>query len=367
MNVGLLDARGTGAIFGSLRRQFTPVEFFDLCSIIEELVLRERVILVGKFQKLPRNFKWELQPFINEQVCEINLQPTRLVNLPPVNKSLAEMIRSGREAELFCSTQQDASHEVTRLLGAEIDLKAPTTPLLRHLAHFGSSRRPHIDNDVCDLRAQYGKIAGALDDWNWHQTRTTGVKYIAIPPLGLECIQRCYSFEQIPDRILELRHEYRHLRDKMIELAAILSDPKLSKSKYISLISSWSERWNSCLDTPSGHVLGIGISNIELLVKGQEVTEAVCKSNYLKALKSVYDLVNAGSELWQLRLFRPMHRTVHNYLSASPSNMCMEVSRIFEISPHTASKQMSLVGCANTNLWKAALGNIGSVNRRVAA
>ena len=53
MNVGLLDARGTGSIFNSLRQKFTPVEFFDLCSVIEEFVLREKVVIVGKYKSLP--------------------------------------------------------------------------------------------------------------------------------------------------------------------------------------------------------------------------------------------------------------------------------------------------------------------------
>ena len=54
INKGLLDARSVGRTFAALRDRFYPVEFFDLCSIIEEMVLRDEVILVGKFESFPR-------------------------------------------------------------------------------------------------------------------------------------------------------------------------------------------------------------------------------------------------------------------------------------------------------------------------
>lgn len=361
MNVGLLDARGTGSIFNSLRQKFTPVEFFDLCSVIEEFVLREKVVIVGKYKSLPRPLRDELEPFIRAGVIEINLKPTQILSVQDPTPQLLSLAQRAERDGLYSSTLVDAKYEVTRILGAEIDLKLPTTPLLRNLAYFGVSRRPPLDHAVCNLKARYDELSGKLDNVRWISSKSAGIKYLSVPPIALLCLQRSNSFDQVRERILDARDEYEPLRKMMIELSDILSDPKVQLDKFIQVLSRWEDRWRKMTE-PSSFTMGWGISAQTLLVQGAKITAALKTGNYRSLIEPIFQACRYCFSEKEERLFRPLHTTVRNYLHSSGDEIAQSVSNVFDIDPSTAAAQMSAVGCANTNLWKVACANVRERN-----
>ena len=46
-NVGLADLSGVAKVFYHLRFRFYPVEFADLCTLIDEIILRDHIVLVS--------------------------------------------------------------------------------------------------------------------------------------------------------------------------------------------------------------------------------------------------------------------------------------------------------------------------------
>ena len=357
MNVGLLDARGTGSIFYSLRQKFTAVEFFDLCSVIEEFVLREKVVIVGKYNNLPRALKDPLIPFVRAGIIEINWQPTQILNVPDPTPQLLSLALKAERDGLYSSTLIDAKYEVTRVLGAEIDLKLPTTPLLRNLMYFGVSRRPHVDHAVCDLKGQYDKLSGNLDNVRWNFSKSAGIKYLSVPPIALECLQRANSFDQLCERILDARDNYAHLRNMMVELSNILSDPNINLEKYVKVVGRWEDRWRKMTE-PSSFTLGWGVSAQTLLVQGAKITAALKTGHYRSLIEPLFKAFQHCFSEKEERLFRPLHTSVQNYLRSSGDEIAQSISNVFDIAPSIAATQMSAVACADTSLWRAACANV---------
>jgi hypothetical protein len=204
-NLGLLDARATGRTLCELHRHFLAVDFFDLCSMIEEIVLRERIILVGKFGKLPRDYRAALQPLIDAHVFEICIERVALKKLHTVAPTLIAAGKLAHESGLTSSTVSDADFEVTRLLAAEIDLRVPTIPLLRHLHNYGFTRRPAVDHAVCDLSGRFGDIHSMAEERLRFEARRLRVPHISVPPIALEVVQNARRMDRLVTAILEKR------------------------------------------------------------------------------------------------------------------------------------------------------------------
>ena len=109
---------------------------------------------------------------------------------------------------------QDADFSVTRLLGAEIDLRIPTISLLQHLHNFQFVRRPLLDNTICDLVSRYDDLKVRVEQAKATDFRRLALKPLAIPPIALRVMQRAYSYEQLTRSILEVREEFRALGDE---------------------------------------------------------------------------------------------------------------------------------------------------------
>ncbi|MGO9546793.1 MAG: hypothetical protein ACLPPF_18600 [Rhodomicrobium sp.] len=361
-NVGLLDARATGRKFYCLRQSFLPVDFFDMCSIIEEICLREKIVLVGKWRLIPSDFKAAIQPFVDERVFQLVLEPTILKKMVAPDAMIMSAASAANKKSLTSATTEDANLEVARLLGAEVSFKVPALPLLGHLQHFGQMRRPVIDHLVCDLAAQYQDVRELAEDAIWRHSQRNGLRHVSIPPIALEIIRRCSSIDQVVTRTLEMREEFWALRQKMTELADILADPSLSVEKYLSLTQDWKGRWEQLSASALQCNMSYGLSDFTLLANGYELSSAIESHNYVGAIMSGVRILNQGRQYLRHQLFRPIRTPVRNYLRTTRTEMCAAVSKIFDIAPQNAEYSMGLVASSDDNIWKKVCENIRPSN-----
>jgi hypothetical protein len=243
INKGLLDARSVGRTLVDLNDRFYPVDFFDLCSIIEEIVLRDEIVLVGKFNRLPLNFRSALQPFIDAHVFNVCLTSTRILRTTATDDVLRSAAQQAVHLGLTSTSLLDSDYAVTRLLGAEADLKIPTIPLLQHLHNYQFFRRPILDDTVCDLVSRYDDLKKRVEYAKATDFRRLALKPVRVPPIALQVMQRARTFDQICMVTLEVREEFRALRDAMRRLAETFADPGLSSAKYFRLVHQWEEKW----------------------------------------------------------------------------------------------------------------------------
>jgi hypothetical protein len=355
-NLGLLDARATGRTFSELGRTFLPVDFFDLCSMIEEMVLRDKIVLVGKYDMLPRDFRTALTPFVQEKVFELCLERVTLKKLGAVS---SELLRAGKLAHdrgMTSSTIEDSDHEVARLLAAEIALNVPTISMLRHLHNFGHTRRPDVDHTVCDLSVRFGDIKALADEKLRFLARQRQMEHIALPPIALEVMQRAHHFDDLPTAILEARDDYRHLREEKTRLAVRLNDPRLGYESYRDQVRDWNARWSNVGERAVAGDLGLGLTSFKALGRGAEFVVGLSTSDYVSVALNTLALASDARDFARDLLFRPVYYTVRNYMR-NQRVMAQTIGNIFELDPVLVHRQLSTVA-SHDSVWRHAMANL---------
>ncbi len=363
-NVGLLDARNTGRIFYGLRQDLFPVDLFDMFSIIEEICLREKIILVGKWDKIPKTYRDAIQMFVDAKVFDLVIESTLLRRVPDPSARIMSAASKVSGTSLTSATTVDASYAVTRLLGAEISLNVPALPLLGYLQHHALMRRPEVDNAVCDLAAQYGDLRTLVEEEVRHHAHRVGLNHISVPPIALEILKSCHSIDQVVCKTLEMRCKFSELRHEMNCLSAILADPSLCTEKFNNLTQDWHTRWLELTKSTVPSRMSFGISNSTLLSGGNELRSALDSSNYFAAVMSGLKLLKNCRDSLRGRLFRPVRTPVRNYLRTSRRETCAIVGRIFDVGPKRAEYVMGLVDNSDNNVWRMQCETIRPSNTR---
>jgi hypothetical protein len=181
----------------------------------------------------------------------------------------------------------------------------------------------------------------------------------------LEVFQRAQTTEQLTAAILEKRHEYRHLRVKMRDLAEILDDPSLATDDYFRLVNRWHDQWEYVANNAINGTMGLGQSSVGLLAHGIEIATALEEEHYVGAALSVVRLFKDTRQLLRRRLFRPVHYAVRNYIQGGHRGMVKAVARFFDMDVRSAHQQLALVASTNSVVWRTALA--GQEGRKIAA
>ncbi|MBY0561971.1 hypothetical protein [Hyphomicrobium sp.] len=335
-NTGLLDARGTAQVLCSLSARFSAVEFADYCTIAEQVVLRDQIIIVGKRDRLSRAQALALKPFFDAGIFVSLDEAFKIPELASDPRQLRATI-SAIERGLTTATVEDATFEARRVLGGEAHFGIPATPLLRQLQHFGLVRRPCIENTVWDLAAQYRRLSDIAAEIRRHYQAMAALPQVAIPPIALRAIQRSKTFEQIVFEIFELRKEFTPLRTHLREIEDRLREGRLSPTDALELEKTWRERWVRIADRlQCSSRLALARTSLPLLKEGAKIAMAVIMQDAKEAVAATFGLLSAGMDtledvdvLGTLQV-RPVHRSVSNFLSASDQDLVRSVARIFE-------------------------------------
>jgi hypothetical protein len=329
-NIGLLDARGTGQILHTLSYKFRAIEFADFCTIAEEIVLRDSILLIGKFDKLPRPLRGFLQPLVNEGVFTVHRTPFSVPHLPEDRVRLevtARAVNSG----LTDATSTDASFEARRLLGAEASTGFVATPLLRQLQHFGLVQRPRFEHTVWDLASQYRKLSNAALDFRRRYNQFSGVPSIRIPPIALLAIQRSANYEDIIPEVLQLRDEFAELRASLREVQERLLSGRLSPAQAIELEQNWRSEWERVSEGfGANQSLALGRTSLRLLQDGVKLVTAAAKFEYAGLADVALNWIRPTLAQIGAMQMRPVHRPIFNYLQTADYDMKQAVARLFQ-------------------------------------
>ena len=355
LNKGLLDARNTGRTFADLQNQFYAADFFDLCTIIEQIVLRDEIVLVGKYDRLPRPHVQALRPFVDAGVFRICIDAFVVEKEIATNPELRILAQQAVQSKLTSASLQDADYAVTRLLGAEISLRIPTTPLLQHLHNYQFVRRPILDNTVCDLFARYSNLSEQAQRVKVQDFQRVRLKPLPIPPIALYVLQRSHNYEQLREQILQTRDDFRPLRRKMFDLAAMLSDSSLSSAKYYQLVQSWERQWQKLAYVSVPSIMELGTSAASLLEGGRHLAGVIKTGTKIDLVLAGLKLVSAAGSTIGGFTFRPVHLSVRNYIRTHPKQMIVAASRIFASDPLYVRRQMEAVAGSSSNVWRRGL------------
>ena len=351
-NCGLMDARGLAQTMYVLGSGFRAVEFADACTMFEEMVLRERIVLSGKLSMFPRHLQETLRPFLADGIF---IPLGCACPLPELGTGRA--LKNSRmiiEAGLTATTLEDARYEVRRVLGAEEVTGTTATPLLRNLQHYDAVRRSLIETAVWDLAAQYRELADLVRSVRARLQRMSGLPVISFPPIALLAISRATDFGDVMYEVLQLRHEFRHLRAATSELEERLRTDSMTAVEALDLEYDWRRRWYAMAgEATRGARLSLG-RTCPLLLKGSaKIAVAAAAGEPAMATTALVDIFKAGVEARRHLLFRPIHRSVSNYIQTRDLELRGSVSRLFRLDLVKIEHDMTALVRANSP-WRPA-------------
>jgi hypothetical protein len=356
-NLGLLDARATGRTFAELRSVFLPVDFLDLCSMIEEMVLREKIVLVGKYEKLPRPYRDALKQFVDEHVFEICVERVTIRKLSAASPKLLSASAQVHSTGMSSATSADANFEVTRLLAAEQRLRIPTIALLRHLHNYGFTRRPHIDHVACDLSSRFAQLRSIAEERLRAEALRVRIPHISVPPIALEVMQRSRTFDALPEEILEVRRKYKPLRRELSNLSEQLISPRLGYEAYTRKVRSLERGWAAVANQAINCEMGVGLTALSMLKDGADMLRQLATLDIPDAALKLAMVIDGARTLSGQLMFRPVHLSVRNYLRTGQLGMAEAVGRLFEIDPQLAHRQLAALG-NTTSVWHEAMAGL---------
>lgn len=356
-NVGLADLSGVAKVFHDLRYRFYPVEFADLCTLIDEIVLREHIVLVGKLETTPTKYLRAIDQLRQAGVFQLLAEAVmpRRVEAPP-----AELIAAATDASLrglTRATVTDADLEITRLLGAEAKLRAPATILMRNLHNFGVSRRPRFEHGVTDLVHRNRRLA-----WDARQLHAEiqrngpprrGFTQVDAPPLALAALKRAATFEQLIERILDLRDAHAQLRADTTFLFEQLTNPRTSLTEHAALVRDWEIKWRKSWDGTIATRMYICNTSATLIARGYNIVAALGAPSWAAAFSRAAAIVNDLHEATSLQALRPLHTPVRDYLLSTREQMAAAISRVWEKDPRAIDDLMGQLAGPNS-LWRKA-------------
>lgn len=357
-NVGLADLSGVSKIFYHLRQRFYPVEFADLCTLIDEIVLREHIVLVGNVETTPGRYIKAIQPLIDAKVFQILAEPFRPIRTEISSAALLAAAQAAGRDGLTAAMVQDADLEVTRLLGAEAKFGRPATVLLRNLHNFGVNRRPKFEHGVIDLVQRNRRLADDARALHAEIQRNgvpvRGFVHLDVPPLALAVLKNSASFEQVIERILDMRDMASVLRHDTSVLIERLSNPATTVEMHAELIRNWEKKWRKSWDSAIAEKIFICNTSTAFLAKGAELVRSLgdIQSWSDAALKGIA-LFRDVREATSIDALRPVHTPVRNYLLSSRGEMKAVVSRVFEKDPQVIDTLMKRLAAPNS-LWRKA-------------
>ncbi|MFN9137214.1 MAG: hypothetical protein ACK5YE_15335, partial [Planctomyces sp.] len=199
--------------------------------------------------RVGRTISEKLKPWLDEGVLVFDTEPAPLQDIQRMTNDLVTIGNSTRDAQSQDRRLENAFFETGRLVAAEKARRRPALPLLRQAPYYERSANVPQDHAVCNLIGKYRTLKDALESMR-DNTRLQLQPYIAVPvpPLALSALQKCKHPQDILTAALELRQQFRKLRDALGDLRELLLDPAVPPSKKTDHIASWQRTWQTLDD-----------------------------------------------------------------------------------------------------------------------
>jgi len=330
----LVDYSGFSKTIKDIHGRFNLLNFLDFCSIIEGIVLHDKLIIVGGKKLLEGAYEL-LQPLFREGIIEFETSkstPAKLsadYNPSSLNNNRFYDNRT-KSYPLPGYGLNDAWFETGRLIGAERTHNLPSLTLLRQRPFYEKEANVGQEHSICDLIAKYEELRDSLLKLRQSVTLEI-IPYIVIPipPLPLLLLQRTDKLDDIMYNILEIRHEFRKLRDSLTALREDLADTYIQPIKKLKIINSWKMSWDSLNKySRSNDFFAMANATSKMieykdLAKGIGV-DAIRWADLIELF--LITCVNAFYS-WKVRV---LHSMADNYLSTPDIEINHEIYRLFK-------------------------------------
>lgn len=331
-NAVVIDAAALSDIFDGYRISITPAQLADLFNLIDQMILRDRIILTGGSRLLSSGSARELDLWTKEdalwlpksRVTPIKFNPDRCGTTFPNSLGSVDPSRVVRS--------------VGRLAGAEQKWKLPGMPLGGQRHFYDEITAIDLEEKaLLDLTFQFSRLTNGIEDSLWRTASSRLVVNITLPPLAYMVFRQIDRIDQFQAATLDQRHKFSDLRKDLRELVELLRDETRSDQKKLAEVRKWERAWTRAATvdiTPREYGFRIGSTALPNALWSMlgllESPEAMDLSA----------LVDIGSTAWDVAqsyynknkknefLLRPVYATLEQYLATNQIERMGIISRV---------------------------------------
>ena len=340
LNSVCIDTSALSKTAFSLSKKFSLIEFLDFCAIIEQMVLRDALILTGSANAPQKSMLAPIKKWMDSSAIIVALEQPKPVFIRHAGNH--EIFQ--RHADIADSEKTgpgDAAYETGRLLAAQQYFERPAMPLTRNFLTYDQIARPDINQMAFDIVSQYEKQAGHLHDIKHYANRNVP-KYVQIdfPPIAIEIIRDATDFGDLVEITLQRRNYYSGLRVRVNELDQIQRDPSISAAKKLAEMRGWMESWNSNLEANKSSKLILGKTIIEGVIGGAKFSKGVAEGkpiDFLEGTTEVYEKLSETIKMVQNyqnnQVLQPIRSAFMSSLDTSQKEITERVDALFNYAP----------------------------------
>lgn len=342
-NAVLIDAAGLSSTFSTFEEAITPLQLQDVFNLIDQIILRDRVIVVGPPKLITDDARRVLDMWLREGAMWLPKTRTPAMRIAP-------QIAPSRQPDITALEFQRVIRSLDRLAGAESHWQLPGLPLGHQERYYTEIIPKDFHHPaILDPVAQFHEITQGVENiLTPIDTAISGLVKLALPPLPLHVFKRIDRIEQIPSATLELRHSFQSFRIQLRGLAELLRDDTRSDAEKIREVCKWQTSWKNVQDS-------VGSRSYRFRI-GSALTPKMMLSAFGIAVSPPTGLVAAASVILptildaaatavraagpKRFLFRPVYEAIGAYTSSNSKERHTHIQRIvgtqLEASRHRA-------------------------------
>lgn len=348
----------------SLSQKFSLVEFIDFCSLIEQLVLRDALILTGSANAVQKCMLERIQPWLKSGAIILAHEKPRPVKLPNLEK--VNLLGAHPDfADHDKTRQNDARYETSRLIAAQECFQRPAMPLVRNYRDFDEYVKPDICQMAFNLAAKYEEQVQQIHNFKIHiNQHVPNYTQIQFPPIAIQILKEAKSFDDLVKLALQFRSRYQQLRHKINELEESQRDPALSVIEKQNELNGWVESWNKNITGSNSGTLIFGQTSVGLTSGIAAIGAGLAQSQPSQTLAggvqtttSLIEIIKKVSGNKHDRLLQPIRSAFMGSLRTSQPEIKQRVESIFNYDPRRFDELLSVACFSEESTLSALVDN----------
>lgn len=337
-------------IFDNYQNEITAFQLQDLFNLIDQIILRDKLIATGGARLLSRNSTSNLDPWIRSGA--LWLPKTPIAPLPIAREQL------GFEyTHLSKSERARVVRSIDRLASAEQKWELPGLPLGGQTHFYAKAMASDLENKVMlDLVSQFQRSADKVEENLLITNLGNRSLNLKLPPLAFSVLERVDRIDQIPEATLEERYRFQRLRLDLRALVELLRDQETSDAEKIREVQKWTRAWSKLETGDFSHHFRLGfriptavLKSLGLIISPDGTLPAFAAEIASSAAEFA---INAWKEAGPKPfLMRPVFQTFKQYFSSNQRQRYGVIRRVAGQQLETARrKELSRTRFGQTRL-----------------
>lgn len=328
----LVDAAALTRSLSCVHRDFSILEFLDLCTAIEAIVLNDLITVLDPSSELTDSNQ-EMKLLEKHGVLQSMDSGVKSADDGSVVNSLRKKMSGLMDIGLLPksplgkTTFGDAFREATVVSEAERRLQISALPLRRFSCFYEPKVLVREEHTACDLVTNYDILSRDLRKGrSLYQYPIADYIIAEIPPMPIIALGRSQTRERLLETVLELRDEYSSLRTSLSQLRATLGNAEVTPIEKQRHLRSWARSWRTL--EKYGPPTHIAVANtIQSAIDVDRSVDGKYLDLNLNKLTSL--AINSAREEWHKWRVRILHDAAKQYLNTSDGIIYRETQRLF--------------------------------------